>query len=337
MRHFTRRWSKEYTQERKMSQFPEPNEQPNDMQFNSFPPPDKEFEKREKVYLTNNKRRKGTKQPKRILRDWYVSTNTWYWAMQIIIYVFAAGLVADLVQVMNLSVVQDTVFEAFPGGKYETLKFNSLQWALLMLTNFKYLMPVVALLAILFRRNYAWSVIWVIVIILLWAVSFFVVIGFGRMYATANGQGQRTNFFTNELYCCAPDIFSNPGNKCPNVGPCACPSPPHPCPVIPTASSQLYARQDAVARFWVDFVYFLYHSFLVGYFVYRLATMPTLRQWQHIAMSKKRDDDEDKNDDIGSALPPTQQRQHRKLTAICTTSNGTNKGKGQGGKMTKDA
>ena len=96
-------------------------------------------------------------------RDWYTPSNSWYWIVQIVIYVFAAGLVADLVQVLNLSVLE-TYFRTLPGSALYTLKFSSLQWALLMLTTLKYVVPIVLLLAIVFRRQWNCSVFWFIVL-----------------------------------------------------------------------------------------------------------------------------------------------------------------------------
>lgn len=188
----------------------------------------------------------------------------WY-LLQVAIYIFAAGIVADLVQVINLSVT-DTYFRQLPGGTYYTLKYSSLQWALLLLTNVKLLMPVVALMAILFRKKRGCSIFWFTLVAAIWLISVVVVFGLGQLYSEANRNGQRDNIFTDPLYCCAPEIFTEPANHCPNTGACTCPPPPMPCPPLPTTRADLHAWQDASARFWVDFVYMLYHTGLLIFF-----------------------------------------------------------------------
>jgi len=215
-------------------------------------------------------------------RDWYTPSNRWYWIAQITIYVFAAGLVADLVQVLNLSVLE-TYFRTLPGSALYTLKFSSMQWALLMLTTLKYAVPIVLLLAIVFRRQWGCSVLWFIVACVLWLASVFVVIGLGKLYAeSGSALGQRDNFFSDPLYCCAPEVYSNLANNCPNTGACACPADPLvPCPRIPMSVGELSPRQDAVARFWVDFVYMLYHSAALVFLAYQLA------QWKWSSRSRR--------------------------------------------------
>lgn len=184
-------------------------------------------------------------------RDFYSPHQPWYYVIQVVVYVFAAGLIADLVQVMNLSV-----------------PYGSLQWVLLMMTNFKFLMPVLVMFAVLFRSQKGCNIFWFILITIVWIISVFVVIGLGRYYGEANGPGQLNNLFTSPLYCCAKEIYEVSSNDCPNTGACTCPLPPEPCPPLPTSVSELSARQDAAARFWVDFVYMLYHTAVVVFFIY---------------------------------------------------------------------
>jgi hypothetical protein len=222
--------------------------------------------------------------------DWYSPYGAWYYILQVLIYVFAAGLIADLVQVMNLNVT-DTYFRELPGGKYFTLQFSSLQWTLLMLTNVKYMMPPIVMMAILFRRQWSCTVFWFILMSIVWFSSLFVFIGFARFYGQANAmQGDRDNFFNSPLWCCAPEVYSNPSNQCPNVGACTCPPPPQPCPHIPTNVAELRVNEDALGRFWVDFVFFLYHSFMVGFFLWVLA-QPAIKK--RMAAREKRQEDTD--------------------------------------------
>lgn len=211
-----------------------------------------------------------------MFRDWYTTKNTWYYVVQIAAYIFAAGLIADLVQVMNLYVPE-----------------HNFQRVMLTLTNVKYLMPVFIMAAVLFRRSFNWSVLWFSLIVSCWAIGAFVLFGWGIYYSSANKKGAVGNVFNDPLWCCAPEVYSNAEHGCPNTEPCTCPTPPEPCPHIPTSVSELRVPRQWLARFWVDFLYLLYHSAVVAFFAWRLAGLARLKG---SASATYNTDGEDKKD-----------------------------------------
>lgn len=192
--------------------------------------------------------------------DWYAPPNPWYFVVQVCIYVFAAGLIADLVQVMNLSVPYAD-------------RFKSLHWVLLMLSTVKYLMPIFVMLAILFRRQLGCSIFWFILILMVWVVSVFVVIGWGRYYGAANRRGEKGNPFNSNLWCCVPEIYTIDAHECPNTNRACIPSPQGDgYTTLPVTLGDLSVSRDYAARFWVDFVYMLYHTAIVAFFAWTLSS-----------------------------------------------------------------
>lgn len=190
--------------------------------------------------------------------DIYDPSSAWYYAIQIILFVYGLGSVAFLVLIENANVV-NTYTRAGVFGVLYSLRYVQLWWYALYFGCFKFLVFVFVCTMITFRKTWCcgrrggcvtiWSA-------LLYAVIMLEIIAFGILsgyYASCNGLTQVDNPCNDYRWCCAPEVYTNPANACDNSSPCTTPG--H------TVLSALAPNQDFVALFWVSFVFILFDLF----------------------------------------------------------------------------
>lgn len=192
-----------------------------------------------------------------VYKDYYGSDNPWYYVLQITQIIYCAGLLANIVLVMNTS-VPDTVFKTLPGGTPYSLRYHSFQWAIFMLAAFKYLMSPFLSQMVLYRRSRGCSIFFFVFIFAIALIDFFVVMGLARFYSACNGNGQVDNPCNSLVWCCAQEIWSISTNGCHNTGPCG--------PDYPTTQSELGANVNFVWYFAVSVVFLAFDLFYVGFF-----------------------------------------------------------------------
>jgi hypothetical protein len=192
-----------------------------------------------------------------VYRDYYHTSSPWYYVLQISVLVYAAGLVANLVLVMNTSVI-DTIFRTLPGGTPYSLKWHTFQWFIFMIANMKYFMPILMNQMILYRKSRGCSILWFVFLFIIVMFDLFVVLGLLRFYSACNGQGQPDNPCNSLIYCCAQDIYTISTNACPNSSP---------CPDYPGLTrDQLGANVDFKWYLAVSIVFLAFDLIFVGFF-----------------------------------------------------------------------
>lgn len=191
-------------------------------------------------------------------------TDSWlYIVVQVALHVYFAGAIAFLVLIQNQYPVE-TYFREIPYGELFSLRGNSFQWTLSFLSTFKLLMVPMLCLGLMFRKSRRCSIGWMLVIVTLVFLDLVVILGLGRFYSNCNASGQVDNPCNNELWCCAPEIYSEAVNKCPrSTGPCS------ELPVLTV--KQLYPNVDFLWLFFSNVVFFAFDLF---FFVLFLGIIP---------------------------------------------------------------
>jgi len=202
-----------------------------------------------------------------VYADYYGSHNPWYYILQITIIIYGAGLIANIVLVMNTS-VPNTAFKTLPGGPIHSLRYSSFQWTIFMLAGFKYFMYPAVNQMILYRRSRGCSIFWYAVIFSLVLINFFVVLGLARFYSSCNGQGQIDNPCTSKVYCCAQEIWSVSTNNCINTQACTA--------GFPATQADLRPNVDFIWYFSVSVAFLAFDLFFVGFFggVFHISPIP---------------------------------------------------------------
>jgi len=184
--------------------------------------------------------------------DLYESSNALYYFLQIVLWLYALGYVANLVLVMNTSVTH-TYFKTLPGGALFTERYVTARWIFLMLALLRILVPICVLSMVLYRRSLGCLIGWLVVLVLLVIVDVLVLIALGTDYGGCNGQNEFGNLCNAPLWCCVPEIYGNPANMCLNSVGCT--------PAV--ALEDLRPNTDFLWLFWVTFVFVVFDVVLL--------------------------------------------------------------------------
>lgn len=153
--------------------------------------------------------------------DLYESSSALYYFLQFAVWIYVLAYVAHMVLILNTSVTH-TYFKTLPGGTLFSERYATARWIFLMLGALRILVPIAVLSIILYRLHTNCMLWWIFVLALLVITDTLVLISLGTDFGDCNGQNQFGNLCNSVTppWCCAPSIFGNPGNMCPNSAGC---------------------------------------------------------------------------------------------------------------------
>ena len=156
--------------------------------------------------------------------DRYEESTALFVILQIIVWLYVAGSIAYLVLIMNTTIRHTYLTPATMPGTLVSDRWNTFLWVFLFLSVVAHVgMPFVLDQLTLWRKSGGCSIFWAIFLILFVMISAIVVAVLGVYAGTCNGQNQNGNICNDLQWCCAPEIYSNPANLCPNTGMCTPP------------------------------------------------------------------------------------------------------------------
>lgn len=192
----------------------------------------------------------------------YDRNETFYWFLWVLVigYVIGVGVYIG-VFIQNTSMVYTWFANpGAPGSELVSFRGTFTDVAI-RLTIFSHVLALMIILCmVIYRGNYACSSLW----FLLYVVTILMtIIGFGATlasYAHCNGQNEYGNPCNDLKWCCAPEIYSNPANRCPNTLPCD--------PAV--TLGQLRANDDFLGLFWTNTILFI--VFQLGFLIVSVYT-----------------------------------------------------------------
>ncbi len=153
------------------------------------------------------------------MRDYFVSSNAWYWVIQIISPIYYLALLAYTILLLDV-VIPDTYCAVYPCGTYFSLRFHSLEWIGVSFTAIRVWLFPLFCFAVIWRRDFGCSVFWFIFFTICVLVDVFGFLTLSRLFASCNGLNQPYNICNDVNYCCAAEIWTVSANGCKNTGPC---------------------------------------------------------------------------------------------------------------------
>jgi hypothetical protein len=183
--------------------------------------------------------------------DAYEVSVGWYYALHIILVIYGLGYVASLMQLQNAH-VEHTYHKANEHGTLYSQRYVQLYWYALVFIAARIFVFFVVQSMLLYRKYLCCggkvpvcTIMWSGFLVALVIVELMVLSILGHYYGKCNGLDQLDNPCNDLKWCCAPEIFNNPANKCSNTIACS--------PALTLAS--MVPDVDFVALFAVSVVF----------------------------------------------------------------------------------
>lgn len=186
----------------------------------------------------------------------YDERKTLYWGIWIFIllYVIGTGIYLGFF-VHNISFLHTWFANPSTPGDMLVSFRGGFTSASVRISVFSHVLSIFFIMTMLsFRKIYGCNVIWFIVYIICFLLSLVTLAGLSGAYATCNHQNQFGNVCNDQLYCCPPEIFGNPANRCPNTLPCD----------PPVQVSELKPNADFLGLYWLHFILLVMQGFFIG-------------------------------------------------------------------------
>jgi len=153
-------------------------------------------------------------------QDLYDRGAPLYYAVQILLLIYAVGYMGSLVLLQNAQVVH-THTKGFDYGPIYSNRFDTLYWFALMFSGMRIFVIIFVCLGILFRKTTCCGCkfncctgIWISLLIIVVMFDFLVLSILSTHYSKCNGLDQIDNPCNDKRWCCVEEVFVNPANKC---------------------------------------------------------------------------------------------------------------------------
>lgn len=161
--------------------------------------------------------------------DAYDISVGWYYVLHILLVIYGLGYVASLMQLQNAH-VEHTYHKANDHGTLYSQRYVQLYWYALFFIAARVFVVFVVQSMLLYRKYFCCggkvagcTVMWSAFLVVLVIIELMVLSILGYYYGKCNGLDQLDNPCNDLKWCCAPEIFNNPANKCSNTIACTPP------------------------------------------------------------------------------------------------------------------
>lgn len=158
-------------------------------------------------------------------QDLYDRGEPLYYAVQILLGLYAVGYICSLVLLQNAQ-VPHTFTKGLDYGTLYSLRYVSLYWFALMFSALRIFVIVFVCLGILFRKTTCCGCkfscctgTWLTLLIIVVMFDFLTLSIVATHYSKCNGLDQLDNPCNDKRWCCVEEIYVNPANKCGNTCP----------------------------------------------------------------------------------------------------------------------
>lgn len=192
-----------------------------------------------------------------LLHPAYDEKRNFYWFVWVLVVGYVAGILLYVGVFVQNNSMTHTWFAnpGLPGSELTSFRGTFTDVAIRLSIIAHILCVAIIICMVIYRGNYACSSMWFILYIVTFLMT---LIGFGALlasYVHCNGQNEHGNPCNDRKYCCVPEIYANPINRCPNTLPCD----------PPVLVEELCPNADFLGLFWVNTLLMLF--FQVGFIV----------------------------------------------------------------------
>lgn len=198
--------------------------------------------------------------------DTYNGTSPWYWVLHVMLVIYALGYLASLAISLN-TVVPHTYFKANQNGVLYSDRYNSAYWLATFFSAFRLFVFLVLCSMLLYRntrccgQNGGCTVFWIMLLMGLVLLELFNFTILTNAFVKCNGVDQVDNPCNDLMWCCVPEVYTNPTNLCSNTIACA-PLTGDGVPT-PTSLSQLKPNTDFIWMFSVTVCFMAFDVFFL--------------------------------------------------------------------------
>jgi hypothetical protein len=188
-------------------------------------------------------------------QDLYEKDRWLHWLLWFIVGVYVVAQVLYTAVLVNNTAFEHTyVKHPSNPGVLTSDRYTLEWWAYTVNSMVVVLFPMVVMMMIIYRKQYGCNVFWFLVFFLAFAAHTAGCVVLSVSYAQCNADGQANNQCNSKLWCCAPEIYSNPANDCANTLPCT----------PPVTLAELTPDVDFVWFYWTNIYFALFHIVFAG-------------------------------------------------------------------------